>query len=40
MSTMFYVFSCPFADDRCDEFGLDCPMCVFYREEEDEEEEE
>ena len=35
MSTMFYVFSCPFADDRCDEFGLDCSTCVFYREEED-----
>ena len=38
MSSYYYVITCPFADDRCDEDGFDCSTCVFYREDDDEEE--
>jgi hypothetical protein len=40
MSSYSYVFSCLFATDECDEYGLDCCFCPFYNDNEDDDDEE
>lgn len=35
MSDYFYVLNCIFSDESCDECGLDCYLCPYYDEEEE-----
>lgn len=39
MSNFYYVISCVFREEDCDEYGSDCYLCPFYREEDEDDEE-
>lgn len=37
MSNYYYVITCPYSNDDCDEDGYDCMFCPFHKEEDDDE---